>query len=145
MPNAIASDQHRGEEHEPGRENIRAQGQAALNPGRQHPAVGTDLLRVWAGLTVVTPHENVQVLMLNQIRMWIPDSILKIGDLLEWHRKAKLLAKPPACRGKSLFARTWMTATGIRPTLCKVVFARSSLLQQKLAIRVGDQNGEGPM
>jgi hypothetical protein len=38
-----------------------------------------------------------------------------------------------------------MTATGIRPTLRKVVFACSSLLQQKLAIRIGDQNGEGPM
>ena len=128
MPNAIASDQHRGEEHEPGRENIRAQGQAALNPGRQHPAVGTDLLRIRTRLTVVTPHENVQVLMLNQIRMWIPDSILKIGDLLEWHRKTKLLAKPPSRRGKSLLARTWMAATGIRPTLRKVVFARSPLL-----------------
>jgi hypothetical protein len=83
--------------------------------------------------------------MLNQIRMWIPDSILRIGNLLEWHRKTKLLAKPPACRGKSLLTRTWMTATGIRPTLRKVVFTCSPLLQQKLAIRIGDQNGEGPM
>ena len=88
MANAIASDQHRGEEYEPGRENLWAQGQAALNPGRQHPAVGTDLLRVRKGLTVVTPHKNVQVLMLNQVRMWIPDSILKIGNFLEWHREA---------------------------------------------------------
>ena len=113
MANAIASDQHRGEEHEPGRENIRAQSQAALNPGRQHPAVGIDLLGVRKGLVVVTPHKNVQVLMLNQIRMWIPDSILKIGDLLEGHRKTKLLAKPSARRGKSLLTRTWMAATGI--------------------------------
>jgi hypothetical protein len=140
MDIAIASDQHRGEEYEPGRKNLRAQGQAALNPGRQHPAVGTDLLRVRKGLTVVTPYENVQVFVFNQIRIWIPDSILKIGDLLEWHREAKFLIKPPACSCESLLTRTWMAATGIRPTLRKVVFACGSLLQQKLAIRVGNQN-----
>ena len=52
MANAIASDQHRGEEHELGHENFRAQGQAALNPGRQHPAVGADLLWVWTGIAL---------------------------------------------------------------------------------------------
>jgi hypothetical protein len=86
-----------------------------------------------------------QVFVFNQTRVWILDSISKIGDFLEGHRKAKLLAKPPACRGENLLTRTWMAATGIRPLTREVVLVCSSLLQQELPIRVGDQNGKGPM
>ena len=143
--NSIASDERSGQEYEPGREDVRITGQVLPYPVRQHPAVCADLIMVRTGLTGIATLKNVQVFVLDQARGWIYGSILKLVNLLEWHREAKLFPKPPACRCECLLTRTRVPATCIRPAPGEVILMRSPPLQEKFAVRVGDQNGKCPM
>ena len=95
--NSIASDKRSGQEREPERADVRVMWQVSPNRIRQHPAVCTDLIRVLAGFTCVAPLKNVQVFVLNQARGWVHGSILKLVNLLEWHREVKLFPNPPYC------------------------------------------------
>lgn len=63
----------------------------------------------------------------------------------QWNIKAHFFFQSPGSCLQSIFTRTRMAATSIRPESAAVVFVNRSLLQQELATAVKNENTECPM
>ena len=143
--NAIALNKLRGQNHEPRREHIRAEGQAAPDSVRQHPPTNTDFVRVGIYCAGILTPKHMQVFMFCQSRNRIMGPVFQVGDLCQGNSKAEFFMKSSCRRCMSLFTGARVPTTGIRPKPGKMIFLRSPLLQQNFSMRVRDENREGTM